>query len=135
MDSVYVHTTETVVMHDTTVLWKIPDDSAEAVLPDSDTSHLSTGLAESDAWVKDGRLYHTIRNRSSETIPILLSIPTRVTESEHGLVRTRTVEVEKKLSKWEIVSLAVGKACVVALMVLALLGLIVLIFKVKKLIR
>lgn len=137
VDSVYVDRTVITTVHDTTIMWRIPEESSFAVLADTDTSHLETGLAESDAWVQDGRLYHTIRNRSDMLLPISISLPMKVTETNRGLVRTRTVtvEVEKELTKWQRACLVFGKWAFVVLAILIMAGIIALVSKFKSLIR
>lgn len=96
-----------VSIKDSTVLVQIPAESSSAVLPDGFRSHVQTSIAESDAWVEDGLLHHTIRNRSENMLPAVVPVMTtaRVIHSENdhtGLTdRVVTKEVEKPLTWWQ----------------------------------
>lgn len=111
-DSIYVTKTETTTIHDTTIMWRIPEGSDSAVLPDSDTSRLQTGLAESEAWVAGGQLHHTLRNRSDRVAPINLQLPEKASTETTGIIRekTVTVEVERELTRWQKRWISMGKA-------------------------
>ena len=102
-DSVIVHVRDSVYLRDTVIKWQIPAESGANTLSESDTSYLRTNLAESRAFIENGRLYHTLRNRSEAIIPIRVSIPERIRTEERGLTRyeriVETVEVEKELSR------------------------------------
>lgn len=104
-DSVIVHVRDSVYLRDTVIMWKIPPESGANVLPDSDTSFLQTDLAESRAFIENGRLHHTLRNRNEAIIPIEVKIPERLRTEEKGLIRylktVERVEVEKELSRWQ----------------------------------
>lgn len=116
-DSIYVHTTETVSVHDTVIFWRIPEGTASASLPDSDTSRLKTALAESVAWVADGRLHHDLWNRSDLRLPVMVPIMSRAVETNTGRLSDRvvTVEVEKKLSRWQQFWIRFGQCAAVIL--------------------
>lgn len=92
---------------DSTVFVQLPAEESSAVLPDGYHSHVQTSLAESDAWVSDGLLHHTIRNRSDYQLPVVVPITTTATvirqDSNHtGLTqRTAIKEVERKLTWWQ----------------------------------
>ena len=96
-----------VSVRDSLVPVPIPAESSSAILPDGYHSHIETSIAESDAWVEDGLLHHTIRNRSEATLPAVVPITTtaqviRADSSHEGLVnRTVVKEVEKKLTWWQ----------------------------------
>lgn len=102
----YVDST-VVSIRDSVVLVTIPAESSSAAFPADYRSHVETSIAESDAWVEDGTLHHTIRNKSHEKLPAVVPVTTvaRVIrdESHHdGLVqRTVVKEVEKKLTGWQ----------------------------------
>jgi len=117
-DSVIVHVRDSVFLHDTVIMWKIPPESGANVLPDSDTSFLQTDLAESRAFIENGRLHHTLRNRSEAIIPIEVKIPERIRTEEKGLTRylktVERVEVEKELSRWQRFLQGLGWAVLVA---------------------
>lgn len=104
-DSVILRVRDYVYLHDTVIMWRIPPESGANVLPDSDTSVLRTNLAESKAYIENGRLNHTLRNRSEAIIPIEVKMPVKIHHEEKGLVRylktVERVEVEKDLSRWQ----------------------------------
>ena len=114
-DSVVVNVRE--VVRDTVILVQVPDESDRAVLPDSDTSRLSTSLAESEAWVSDGRLHHTLRNRSEQVLPVHVQYVDRVrTERSSQLATVReVVEVPRKLTPWQRFIMSVGWVALLAL--------------------
>lgn len=117
-DSVIVHVRDSIRFRDSLILVPVPEGSDKAKLPDTDTSHLSTGIAESTAFVKDGQLHHTLRNRSEAIIPIELKIPERLRTEEKGLTRylktVERVEVEKELSRWQRFLQGLGWAVLIA---------------------
>lgn len=117
-DSVIVHVRDSVYMHDTVIMWRIPPESGANILQESDTSFLSTNLAESRAFIENGRLHHTLRNRSEALIPIEVKIPERIRTEEKGLTRylktVERVEVEKELSRWQRFLQGLGHAVLIA---------------------
>lgn len=117
-DSVIVHVRDSIRFRDSIILVPVPEGADKAKLPDTDTSHLSTGIAESTAFVKDGQLHHTLRNRSEAIIPIVLKIPERLRTEEKGLTRylktVERVEVEKELSRWQRFLQGLGWAVLIA---------------------
>ena len=131
-DSVIVHVRDSVFLHDTVIMWKIPPESGANTLPDSDTSFLSTNLAESRAFIENGRLHHTLRNRSEAIIPIEVKISERIRTEEKGLTRylktVERVEMEKELSRWQRFLQGLGWAVLVA-------GALWLAWKLAKIIR
>lgn len=104
-DSVFHYIQDSLYIRDTVILWQIPPESGANVLPDSDTSFLQTNLAESKAYIENGKLNHTLRNRSEAIIPIEVKMPVKIHHEERGLVRylktVERVEVEKELSRWQ----------------------------------
>lgn len=117
-DSVIVHVRDSVYLRDTVIMWQIPPESGANTLPDSDTSFLQTNLAESRAYIENGRLHHTLRNRSEALIPIEVKIPERIRTEEKGLTRylktVERVEVEKELSRWQRFLQGLGWAVLIA---------------------
>lgn len=117
-DSVIVHVRDSIRFRDSIILVSVPEGTDKAHLPDTDTSHLSTGIAESTAFVKDGLLHHTLRNRSEAIIPIEVKIPERIRTEEKGLTRylktVERVEVEKELSRWQRFLQGLGWAVLIA---------------------
>lgn len=108
-DSAVVHYIDSTVVsfRDSVVLVPIPAESSSAVLPAGFRSHVETSIAESDAYIEDGLLHHTIRNKSNETLPAVVPVETtarviRADSMHDGLVnRTVIKEVEKKLTWWQ----------------------------------
>ena len=117
-DSVIVHVRDSIRFRDSLILVPVPEGSDKAYLPDTDTSYLSTGIAESTAYVKDGQLHHSLRNKSEAIIPIKVTIPERVRTEEKGLTRylktVERVEVEKELSRWQSFNMSLGYAVLIA---------------------
>lgn len=104
-DSVRVETIERTIYKDSIIFVPVPSGESSAVLPDSDTSHLETLLAESDAFVKNGQLHHSLRNRQDALLPVEIKLPQIIRQEQSHLIRDRKVveyiEVEKQLSKWQ----------------------------------
>jgi hypothetical protein len=104
-DSTVINIKDSIRFRDSLVFVPIPEGADKAKLPDTDTSFLQTSVAESEAFVKDGVLHHSLRNRSEAVIPIRITIPERIRTEERGLTRylkqVERVEVEKELSRWQ----------------------------------
>ena len=104
-DSTVIHIKDSIRFRDSLVLVPVPEGADKAKLPDTDTSFLQTSVAESEAFVKDGVLHHSLRNRSEAVIPIRITIPERIRTEEKGLTRylkqVERIEVEKELSRWQ----------------------------------
>ena len=104
-DSTVIHIKDSIRFRDSLVLVPVPQGADKAKLPDTDTSFLETSVAESEAFVKDGVLHHSLRNRSEAVIPIRITIPERIRTEEKGLTRylkqVERIEVEKELSRWQ----------------------------------
>ena len=94
-DSLYVEYRERIV-HDT-VMYEPPQESTSIQTKDT-TSHLETSLAESDASIVDGVLYHALRNKPQK-IPVPVVVTVHDTTVVQGSVRTEVVEVPAKLTK------------------------------------
>ena len=94
-DSLYVEYRERIV-HDT-VMYEPPRESTYIQTKDT-TSHLETSLAESDASIVDGVLYHSLRNKPQK-IPVPVVVTVHDTTVIQGSVRTEIVEVPAKLTK------------------------------------
>ena len=104
-DSVNVMIKDSIRFRDSLVLVPVPQGSDKAVIPDSDTSRLETDVAESVAWVADGKLHHTLRNKDAAIIPVTIKVPERLHIKKEVVLSaykvTEIVEVEKQLSKWQ----------------------------------
>ena len=117
-DSTVIHIKDSIRFRDSLVLVPVPEGSDKAKLPDTDTSFLQTSVAESEAFVKDGVLYHSLRNRNEAVIPIRITIPERILTEERGLTRylkqVERIEVEKELSRWQRFLQGLGWAALIA---------------------
>jgi hypothetical protein len=104
-DSTVINIKDSIRFRDSLVFVPVPEGADKAKLPDTDTSFLQTSVAESEAFVKDGVLHHSLRNRSEAVIPIRITIPERIRTEERGLTRylkqVERIEVEKELSRWQ----------------------------------
>lgn len=113
-DSTYTHIVDSVYVRDTVVKWRIPEGSDSARIPDSDTSHLETSLAQSTAYVKNGQLHHTLANKAGSLVPIFLSVPERARTEEKDITRTvetvKYIEVEKDFNGWQRFLMGLGWA-------------------------
>ena len=117
-DSTVIHIKDSIRFRDSLVLVPVPEGSDKAKLADTDTSFLQTSVAESEAFVKDGVLHHSLRNRSEAVIPIRITIPERIRTEERGLTRylkqVERIEVEKELSRWQRFLQGLGWAALIA---------------------
>ena len=117
-DSVVTVIKDTTIYRDSIIYVKIEAEKNRAVLPDTDTSRLSTRFAESEAYVSNGQLHHSLRNKSEALIPIETKIPITIHfESKATLRDKRTVEVvevEKQLSRWQKFIQALGYGVLIA---------------------
>ena len=116
-DSVRTVITERVVYRDTVIHVPVPVESDKAVLQDTDTSFLRTSLAESEAFVRGGKLHHSLRNRSEQLRPINLKLPEKILQTDNARMKqqTVTVEVERELTRWQKLLQALGLGTFVAL--------------------
>lgn len=117
-DSIVTVIKDTTIYRDSIIYVKIEAEKDSAVLPDTDTSRLSTRFAESEAYVSNGQLHHSLRNKSEALIPIETKIPITIHfESKATLRDKRTVEVvevEKQLSRWQKFIQALGYGVLIA---------------------
>ena len=117
-DSVAVIVRDSVIFRDRVVLVEIPKESDKDVIMQSDTSRLETSVAESEAWVADGRLHHTLRNKDAAVIPVTIKLPEKIHyEQKERLVYNcivETIEVEKPRSWWERFVMSVGTIAIIA---------------------
>lgn len=117
-DSVVVTVRDSVIIRDTVIQAAIPAEADKAILPDTDTSRLSTSLAESEAYVKDGRLHHSLRNKSEKLQPVRAQYLDKAhSESTTSIGRqliTETIEVPAPLNWWQRLRLTLGDAVLIA---------------------
>lgn len=103
-DSVRVETIERTIYKDSIIFVPLPAENDAAALPDSDTSRLETSLAESEAFVKDGQLRHSLRNKET-LLPVPVKLPSVIRQEYAYALRDRkvveVVEVERELNWWQ----------------------------------
>ena len=111
-DSVTVTIRDSVIYRDSILYVRIEAEKESVVIPDTDTSRLSTVYAESEAFVAGGRLHHSMRNRSDALIPIETKIPVTIHFESKASIKdwhsVEVVEVEKQLSRWQRFIQAIG---------------------------
>lgn len=119
-DTAFVTIREVETLHDTIIMVQLPEGSDNAVLPNTDTSRLRTSLAQSEAWVTDGRLHHTLRNTEA-LIPIEVKLPKYISTKNEYIIRERQtieqVEEERQLSKWQRFIMALGYVLLVSIII------------------
>lgn len=117
-DSVVTVIKDTTIYRDSIIYVNIEAEKDSAVLPDTDTSRLSTRFAESEAYVSNGQLHHSLRNKSEALIPIETKIPITIHFESKATIRDKrtveVVEVEKQLSKWQKFIQALGYGVLIA---------------------
>ena len=121
-DSVITTIREEVIYKDSIIFIPLPEGSSTAILPDTDTSHIETILAVSEAYVRKGELHHSLRNKNA-LLPVEIKFPKYIyTENDH-IVRDRKiieqVEVEKPLSRWQRFIQALGYGLLLYLLIWA----------------
>ena len=93
-DSVVVSIRDSVAIRFDTVAIEIPVESHSALLASSDSSHLETALATSDAWTDSLGLHHTLENKAGK-LEKEVAIPehyhSETTEAQHQEAQTITV--------------------------------------------
>lgn len=87
------------------VIVQIPDQRASAVTEPSDTSHLETQYALSDAFIRpDGKLYHDLRNKpqnSAKTVPVEVTDTVKTQTINRQEIRQSEVPVPMPLTAWQ----------------------------------
>lgn len=118
-DSVAVIVRDSLVVRDSLIYIEVPMGSDKAVLPDTDTSRLETDIAESVAYVAEGRLHHSLRNKGEALIPVTIKVPEKIhTEKEVVLQAYKVTEIEyieTELSKWQRFVQTLGWTVIIAL--------------------
>ena len=103
-DSTVVRYVDSLRIRDSVVLVSIPTESSSQIVFASDTSHLETSIAVSDAWTDEsGRIHHTLNNKSMEKLPAIVPIydRARMLDERQIITITKKVEVEKELTWWQ----------------------------------
>lgn len=119
-DSVSVVIKESVIYRDTTIYVEVPVEVIKEILPDTDTSHLETSLAISEAWFNAGMLNHTLVHKDV-SIEKKVEMPEKHTQKDSVIVSIREVvkevpvEVEKPLNAWQSFRMTLGTLALIAL--------------------
>ena len=110
---------DTTIIRDSIIYVHVEAEKETAILPDTDTSRLSTRYAESEAYVSKGQLYHSLRNKSEALIPVEVKLPKVFHMETSSMIREKieTVEVEKQLSKWQRFIQALGYGLLVSILI------------------
>lgn len=118
-DSMSVVIKESVIYRDTTIYVEVPVEVIKEILPDTDTSHLETSLAISEAWVNAGKLNHILTHKDAkieQTIPVPEKHTQKdsVSASIKEVVKEVPVEVEKPLNAWQSFRMSLGTIALIA---------------------
>lgn len=118
-DSVSVVIKEKIIYKDSIVYVEVPAESSSAVLADSDTSHLETSLAQSEAWVAEGQLHHTLSHKPDARLPKLMAIPVYLRSEETKSIAEKVIvkEVEKDLNAWQSFRMVLGTILLIFILV------------------
>ncbi len=113
-DSVALHIRDSVAIRFDTVSVELPVESRSVLLASSDSSHLETALATSDAWTDSLGLHHTLENKGGALKKaVAIEDHYRSESSVTQLQETRTVtvveEVERELTWWQRFWIGSGK--------------------------
>ena len=103
-DSTVVRYIDSLRIRDSVVLVSIPTESSSQIVFASDTSHLETSVARSDAWVDSkGKIHHTLNNKSDKKLPAIVPVydRARMLDERQIITITKTVKVEKVLTWWQ----------------------------------
>jgi uncharacterized protein YjaG (DUF416 family) len=128
-DSVSVVIKESIEYRDTTIYVEVPVEVFKEILPDTDTSHLETSLAISEAWVYAGMLNHSLVHKDV-SLEKKVEVPEKTTQkdsisiSQKEVVEEVPVEVEKPLTAWQNFRMVVGSLALMAIAVWALIKII-----------
>ena len=119
-DSVSVVIKESVIYRDTRIDVEVPVEVIKEILPDTDTSHLETSLAISEAWVNAGKLNHSLIHKDA-MIEHTLPIEEKHTQKDSAIISIKEVvkevpvEVEKPLNAWQSFRMTLGTLALIAL--------------------
>ena len=125
-DSIIIHIKDSVIFRDSIIFVQVPKESTSAIVASSDSSHLETEVAASDAWIEEGRLHHTLRNKE-KLQPIEVKLPVKIhseLESRQQLAAKTVIQVvEKELTWWQKLWITSGQVAwgIVIMLVLLLM--------------
>lgn len=109
-DSVSVVIHERVIYKDSLIYVEVPAESESVIIPDSDTSRLETSLAQSEAWVSEGQLNHTLMHKPDVRLPKIVTLPIYLRSEEKAILNQKVLikEVEKELNWWQSFRITIG---------------------------
>ena len=113
-DSVTLHIRDSVAVRYDTVTVQLPRESLSALLASSDSSHLETSLAASDAWTDSLGLHHTLTNKAGAikkevAVQEHFRSESSVTQSLESRAVTAIEYIERKPTWWERFWISSGK--------------------------
>lgn len=132
-DSIYLEIRDSVIIRDTLLPVQLPADTAQVEAQPADTARAETSAAAAIAFLEGGAIRLEIWNKPA---PILVPVQLpamRIHWERSGEAHTitRTVEVEKKLTRWQEIRMDAGVVFLSLLVVLILWGIISLILNLK----
>ncbi len=135
-DSTVLHVKDSVAIQYVPVEVEIPVEVMREIVPSSDSSHLETSVAKSDAFIdSSGHLHHTLENKAGSTIqtevPVQEHWHSEHEQDSHQETQTIIQEVERKLTWWQRFWMRSGQVCWL-LAIGALLGWIIKLWIFKK---
>lgn len=130
-DSVSVVIQERVIVRDSLIYVEVPAESQATILSDTDTSRLETSIAESEAWVSDGQLNHTLRHKPDMRLPKVITIPIYLRNKETESLEQKVIikEVEKDFTHWQSFKMTLGTLFIGVIVIAVLLVLLRSVFK------
>lgn len=108
-DSVRIEIRDSVIFRDSIVLVPVPVESSNVILPADDSSHIETSLAVSDAYIQEGKLHHSLRNKHEALLPIELKLPEKIHQEKEYLIRDKVITETVTVSAWESFLMTLGK--------------------------
>lgn len=102
----------------------IPAEKAASEVSVTDTSTIKTSVAESTAWVEDGRLHHNMRNLSNQMIHVKINVPKHISIQKEYLTRNMVKEVEKQLTWFQETLIYIGGVALAAFLLTLIIWLI-----------
>jgi len=114
-DSTILHIKDSTAIHYIDVEFPVPVEVMREIVPGQDSSHLETSIAQSDAYIDSlGFLHHSLENKSDQSLKGTAPVEehfreeTGIEQHESRQKETVTVEVEKKLNRWQRFRMDVG---------------------------
>lgn len=105
-DSLVLHIKDSLAIRYIPVEVPVPVEVMREIIPSSDSSHLETSVARSDAFIDStGHLHHTLENKAGSSlhvdVPVEEHFHTEQQQASHAEKETVIKEVEKPLSWWQ----------------------------------